>query len=151
MVEVKICGLKSAAMVDATLAAGADYLGFVFVERSPRFVTIEAAQPLIARAREAGVPTVGLWQQAGSLPLEAVLNSGIDILQAHGSLAPDSSLPTWFAFGVSDAVDLPDQALPCARLLLDAKPPKDAAIEGGHGTTFDWTILRGWQDYSRPE
>lgn len=145
MTEVKICGLKSAHMVTAAIEAGADYIGFVFVERSPRFLSLEAAQPLIAQCRAAGVKTVGLWQETGSLPLELILESGIDILQAHGSDPGQIDLPVWYASGVSRAEDLPTDLLPYDRLLFDAKPPKGAAIEGGHGTSFDWQILRDYE------
>ena len=145
MIEVKICGLKSRDMVQACIDAGADYIGLNFVLRSPRFICVEAAQPLIAQAHAAGLPVVGLWQGAGSLPLEAVLGSGIDILQAQGSDPGPVPLPVWFALGVCKREDLPTGPLPYARLLFDAKPPLEAAIEGGHGTPFDWTILSGYR------
>ncbi len=145
MTEVKICGLTDAAMVQVALEAGADFLGFNFVRKSPRFIEIEAVQPLLALCRAAGVKAVGLWQGDGSLPLEQVIASGIDILQAHGVHPGPQPLPTWHAMGVSEGADLPAEALPYERLLLDAKPPKDAAYAGGHGASFDWTILRDWQ------
>ena len=145
MTLVKICGLKNAEMVRISIAANADFIGFVFVEKSPRFIRIAEAQPLIEICRNAGVKTVGLWQGAGSLPLEDVTSSGIDILQAHGTDPGLVNLTTWYAMGVSAAEDLPKDILPYDQLLFDAKPPKGAAIEGGHGARFDWTILRAYQ------
>ena len=132
-------------MVQAALDAGADYIGFVFVPKSPRFIEISAAKPLIAQVQATGAKAIGLWQGAGSLALEHVLSSGIDILQAHGADPGTVDKPVWFASGVSSASDLPAAALPYDRLLLDAKPPKDAAYVGGHGAAFDWTLLRDWQ------
>ena len=144
MTKVKICGLKSAAMVQTCLNAGADYLGFNFVQTSPRFISIAEVQPLLAMARAAGVKTVGLWQQRAALPLNHILASGIDILQAHGADPGPVHLPVWRAMGISSLSDLPRAPLPYAQLLFDAKPPKGAAIEGGHGLAFDWTILQNY-------
>jgi phosphoribosylanthranilate isomerase len=49
--EVKICGLRSDAALEAALAAGADYVGFVFHARSPRNISPDEARLLAARAR----------------------------------------------------------------------------------------------------
>jgi len=144
-VEVKICGLKSADMVTAAIEAGADYVGFVFVRKSPRFVGLEEARPLIAQARARGVKTVGLWQQQGSLDLADIVSSGIHFLQAHGADPEPVDLPTWYALGVETVEDLPKASLPYARLLFDAKPPKGAAYEGGHGQSFDWDMLSAYE------
>ena len=145
-VEVKICGLKTYAMVQAALQAGADYIGFVFVPSSPRFIDVESAKPLIQIVKANRAKAVGLWQgQEGSLPLKDVLASGIDILQVHGDCAGEIDRPLWYAVGVSTAQDLPAKVGPYDRLLLDAKPPSDAAYAGGHGTAFDWSLLANWQ------
>lgn len=145
MTQVKICGVTSAIIVDACIESGADYVGFVFVERSPRFISIEDAVPLIEKVKHAGIKAVGLWQGDGSLPLSDVTQSGIDILQAHGTSVTNIGLPTWYAFGVDKRTDLPSDKMPYERLLLDAKPPRGSLNEGGHGISFDWSILRGWE------
>ena len=144
MTDVKICGLTQAVTVQAAIDAGADFLGFNFVRTSPRFITIESVQPLLGLCREAGVKTVGLWQGEGALPLDAVVTSGVDILQAHGVHLDPQAIPIWHALGVREAADLPKEPLPYERLLLDAKPPKNAAYAGGHGTRFNWAILTDW-------
>ena len=53
----------------------------------------------------------------------------------------------WKAVGIADADDLAQaEAFTRAdRLLIDAKPPKDADRTGGHGLPFDWNLLKGWQ------
>ena len=38
MIKVKICGLKSASSVQQAIISGADYLGFVFYNKSPRYI-----------------------------------------------------------------------------------------------------------------
>jgi phosphoribosylanthranilate isomerase len=50
-VEVKICGLKTEAALDAALAAGADYVGLVFCTKSPRNLDLATARQLAERAR----------------------------------------------------------------------------------------------------
>ncbi len=144
MTLTKICGLRSPQTVQICIEAGADFVGFVFVKASPRFIDVEIARPMIAQVQAAGVRAVGLWQPQGSLPLEEIIGSGIDILQTHGALDKDWGLPVWRALGVSGRQDLPQQVQPCARLLLDAKPPAGSAIAGGNGSAFDWQILQKW-------
>ena len=79
MARVKICGLTDAAAVDAALAAGADWIGFVFHPKSPRAVTPERAAALAAPAR-------------GRAKVVAVVADGDDaLLSAIGrSLSPDA-------------------------------------------------------------
>ncbi|MGA2795584.1 MAG: N-(5'-phosphoribosyl)anthranilate isomerase, partial [Roseiarcus sp.] len=48
---IKICGLSTAPTLRAALDAGADMVGFVFFERSPRFVGLDHARELAAQAR----------------------------------------------------------------------------------------------------
>jgi len=67
MTEVKICGVNSEAAFDAVIEAGADYIGFQFFERSPRFVTAEYAASLSAR-HEGGPLRVGCSWSRGQPP-----------------------------------------------------------------------------------
>ena len=65
-VQVKICGLRDDAMVDVALRSGADFIGFVFVPQSPRFITVDAAKPLIARCSGGRGRGRGFMAGAGS-------------------------------------------------------------------------------------
>ena len=152
---VKICGLKTAAMVDAALDAGADMLGFVFFARSPRHVTLDAAAALGARV--AGrARKVALTVDADDAALDAVVAAlKPDLLQLHGRESPARTaavaarcgLPVMKALGVATRDDLAvvsDYAPLCERLLFDAKPPEGAVLPGGNGLPFDWTLLAGY-------
>lgn len=149
---VKICGLSTPETLDAALDAGADMIGLNFHPRSPRFVTPERAGELAARAR-GRTRIVALVADAPDSLLEAVRKAvGPDLWQLHGSEPPDRTAAVrasqaglaMKAIGVSAAADLaaiPDYAAVADHILLDAKPPKDAAYPGGHGRPFDWAIL----------
>jgi len=149
---VKICGLASPEHVDIAVKAGADMVGLVFFEASPRNVTVEAGAALAERAR-GRAEIVALSVDADDDKLAAVVDAmRPDWLQLHGRETPDRvaainkqfGVPCMKAIGVADAADLDrvaDYRAVCGRLLLDAKPPKDASRPGGLGATFDWTIL----------
>jgi phosphoribosylanthranilate isomerase len=151
---IKICGLSTPETLDAALSGGADMIGFVFHPKSPRFVTPERAAELAAQARGKAeiVALIVDWDEKRAADLVELLKP--DWLQLHGSESPKlaaaiasaSGRPVMKALGVATAADLdrvPPYAAVVDRILLDAKPPKDAAFPGGHGRAFDWTLLTG--------
>lgn len=156
-IRVKICGLRSAADVQAARAAGAAYGGFVFFEKSPRNITIEAARALLHNAPE-GLATVALVVDADDSFLDALLAlCPFDMLQLHGHESPARvgevraryGLPVMKAVGIADAGDLAaafEYSLVADQILIDAKPPKGAALPGGNGLAFDWRLVaqRRW-------
>lgn len=160
MLTVKICGLSDEAGVDAAVAAGADFAGFVFFEPSPRNLTLDRAKMLGARI--AGrVRKVALTVNADDTGLAAVIEAlSPDMLQLHGQESPERvsyvrarfGLPVMRAIGMASARDL-DEAARFATvadaLLFDARPPSDAVLPGGNGEAFDWSLLRGL-DLARP-
>jgi phosphoribosylanthranilate isomerase len=152
---VKICGLSTAATLDAALDAGADMVGFVFFERSPRFVGLDHARELAARAR-GRAKIVALSVDASNRALAAIVaRVDPDFLQLHGGEPPERvaeirglfDVPTIKALGVAGAADLAhaeDYADVADWLLIDAKPPKDATRPGGNGAPFDWALARNF-------
>ena len=152
--RVKICGLTRPSDMDAVAASGAAYAGLVFFARSPRCVTPEQARA-IALAAPPGLARVGLFVDAGDAFFDAVLAvTPLDFLQLHGSESPERmaelraryGLPLIKAVGVADADDLPrltDYGRHADMLLVDAKPPRDAALPGGNGLAFDWRLIAG--------
>lgn len=149
---VKICGLSSEETLRAALEAGADMVGLVFFEKSPRHVSLAQARALASLARGRAA-IVALTVNAGDGEIDAI-RAGVqpDLFQLHGSETPErvravadrTGAAVMKALGVSSVADLaaaPAYAAVGARLLLDAKPPKDAVLPGGNGATFDWSIL----------
>jgi phosphoribosylanthranilate isomerase len=154
-VAAKICGLSTAAAVQAAVAGGAAYVGFVFYPLSPRAVSPGAAGALCAAVPE-GVGRVGLFVDADDAAIEAVIAAAaIDILQFHGSESPlrvaDAKArfghPVMKSVSVASAEDLRAAALyedVADLLLFDAKPPRrPGALPGGNGVAFDWRLLAG--------
>ncbi len=152
---IKICGLSTAPTLGAALEAGADMVGLVFFERSPRFVGLDHARELAARAR-GRAKIVALSVDASDRTLAAIVaRIAPDILQLHGAESParvaeigqEFGLPVMKALGVAEARDF-DKAREYQSaadwLLIDAKPPKDATRPGGNGAPFDWRLARGF-------
>jgi phosphoribosylanthranilate isomerase len=152
--SVKICGLSAPDTMRAALDAGADMVGLVFHPRSPRHVASETAVALaaLARGRAAIVALVVDLDAGQAAELAALVKP--DWLQLHGRETPEqvraikaaTGLPVMKALGIAGAHDL--DAIEAYRgiadrILLDAKPPKDAAYPGGHGRPFDWTLIAG--------
>jgi phosphoribosylanthranilate isomerase len=152
--RVKICGLRELAHVAAAAEAGAAYVGFNFFPRSPRFVAIPDAAALALAVPE-GVAKVALTVNATDEELDAITSAvALDMLQLHGSESPGRvsevkaryGLPVMKAVGVADRSDLAALDLhqtAADQILVDAKPPKGAALPGGNGLAFDWTLLLG--------
>ncbi len=152
---VKICGLSTVETVEAARDAGADMIGLVFFPKSPRHVALRDAPALVRAARSGPVPCkiVALTVDADQGLIDDIARDiAPDFIQCHGSeraewigrIARDAGLPVIKALGVSGASDLGEAAgyaAACDLLLLDAKPPRDAARPGGHGKPFDWSIL----------
>lgn len=151
----KICGLSTPETLGAAVAAGASHVGFVFFAASPRNVTIAQAAALAARTPP-GVRTVGVFVDPDDLIVsEAVHAAGLHAIQLHKT-APDrvahlrrmSGAETWAAIAVKTAADLAQARAyvgAADRLLYDAKTPPGAALPGGMGMRFDWSLLDGFR------
>lgn len=151
---MKICGLRTPADVAAVAHAGAAYAGFVFFAKSPRNLTLSGAR-LAALSAPVGLARVALTVDADDATLDAVVDAvPLDILQLHGTESPGRvaevrsryGLPVMKALGVADEGDLPailEYSTVADQLLIDAKPPRGAALPGGNGLAFDWRLLAG--------
>lgn len=152
---IKICGLSSLESVEAALRAGADMVGFVFFAKSPRNVGFERARELASLARDRA-KIVALSVDADDGQIGAIIEAARpDWLQMHGRESLDRvaqvrgqfNLPVMKAVGVASSEDIAHArrfALAADRILLDAKPPKDATRPGGNGEAFDWRLARSF-------
>jgi phosphoribosylanthranilate isomerase len=136
--------------MDAVAAAGADYVGFVFFENSPRNVAPETAANLAAR-HPGGPKPVALMVDPADTEIEAVLAAFCPAaLQIHApanraaAIEATFGIPVWHVIGVETPEDLPKAAPGVTRLLLDRKPQPTDTRPGGNAKPFDWSALRGW-------
>lgn len=151
--DVKICGLKSAAAMKSALDNGASHVGLIFFERSPRNVTLASASRLREAAR-GRARVVAVTVDATDAVLDEIVGKvRPNMLQLHGSETPARvaeirsryGLPVIKALPIRDRSDL--DAIEAYRdvadrLLFDAKPPAGALLPGGRGESFDWMLLR---------
>ncbi len=145
--RIKICGITRKQDALAAAELGADALGFVFYENSPRYIAPPAAAAIIG-ALPPFVNAVGLFVNASQTAInETLAVCPLDILQLHGDESPEfcaaqarrviKSVPVEKADDLSRA-----SGFDCA-ILLDAKAPK--GIYGGTGASFDWKLLEGFE------
>ncbi|WP_372524680.1 phosphoribosylanthranilate isomerase [Piscinibacter sp.] len=142
--RIKICGLTREADLDAAVMAGADAVGFVLYDKSPRHVSIERAVEL-ARRLPAFVTPVGLFVNASPGAIAQAVHAIPQLLlQFHGDETPDdcaaAGRPYLRAARMAPQFDLLNFAAqyPDALALL-----LDAHVEGygGSGKVFDWSLI----------
>ena len=151
-VKVKICGLTNLTDAQVAVEAGADLLGFVFYEKSPRHVTIPVAGE-IARQLPPFAVKVGVFVNApAELVAQAISACGLNVLQFHGDEAPEYctrfGVMSLKAFRVRDAASL--AALPAYATdgyLLDAYSPSGL---GGTGEQFNWDLAVEAKKFGKP-
>jgi phosphoribosylanthranilate isomerase len=154
--DIKICGLKTPEAIDRALKRGATHIGFIFFEKSPRYVEPDIAGKLAEAARgKAKIVAVVVDPTNDDLD-EIVTLLKPDMIQLHGNESPERvltikavyALPVMKVFSVRDADDLKrvEAYIGIAdRFLFDAKPPRGSELPGGNGVSFDWSLL-SWLD-----
>ena len=144
-VRVKICGTTRVEDALCAVEQGADAIGLVFYDQSPRNVSINQAIE-IANHIPAFVRVVGLFVNAEpSFINEVITNAKIDLLQFHGDETPEEcasySLPFIKAIRVKSDTNLVQYAKEYSAakgLLLDAYAE---GVAGGTGHVFDWNLI----------
>ncbi|MBL4803683.1 MAG: phosphoribosylanthranilate isomerase [Alphaproteobacteria bacterium] len=159
MTAVKICGLSEPETLKTAIGAGARFVGFVFYEPSPRYVSFDIAWNL-ARAVPTSIRSVGLFVDPDNALLERVLTGiQLDMIQLHGNETPGRvaeikdkyKMPVMKAIRVREESDLDGiEGFEAAAdwLLFDSKP-EQATLPGGTGHKFDWSLLEG-RSFSKP-
>ena len=145
VVRSKICGITR--IEDALVAAeaGADAIGLVFYDKSPRAVDVRQARAILA-ALPPFVTSVGLFVNASRCFIGEVLDAvPLDVLQFHGDETPEQceghGRPWFKALRVRPGDDLLAEARRFAgarAILLDAYVP---GMPGGTGERFDWSLI----------
>ena len=148
MVKVKICGLRRPEDIEAANAAKPDYVGFIFVPETKRYVNPDLAANF-RRDLAADIQTVGVFVNAPIEEIVAICQAGtIDLVQLHGEEDQayiahlkgqvDQHIIKSVAVGDELVVD-PNQA---DYLLFDSLSPS----RGGSGKIFDWQMVSAYQE-----
>ena len=167
MIGVKICGLNDKESREAALKHGADFLGFVFCDKSPRHLSMEEAAALFGTREGWGkAKLVAVCQDASLETLRALAEkTRPDMLQFHGRESPAFvgearrvlGKPVIKALHVREAADLEGARTftQAAMLLFEPPPPAPppspvplsapdkSARRGGHGRVMDWSLFHG--------
>jgi len=158
MTRVKVCGITNVEDALMAVAAGADALGFIFVENTPRFVTPEQVQPIIRRLPPFVTPVGVFWDHPPGHVKAVAEACGLRALQFHGAEAPEDL--AGFALPVIKTIKLPPAAtiegLPEYRLRDVAEVQRyhavvaaillDSAARWSEGETrepIEWRLARG--------
>ena len=152
-VEAKICGLSTPETLDAAVAAGARFVGFVTYPRSPRHVASNDVLKALGARVPQSVGRVGLFVDPDDALLDERLATGaIDLLQLHGEETPERVAAIKARTGklvmkvikVGEAGDvergIAAYGAVADRLMFDVA---GGALPGGNATAFDWTFLSG--------
>jgi phosphoribosylanthranilate isomerase len=145
-VKLKVCGITALPDALAAIECGADFLGFNFYRKSPRYIEPAAAWTLIAQL-PSNVTSVGVFvnEPTPAAVLELMERSGVQYAQLHGdedaaycaevgAARVIKALRVGADFAVHDVLEYPASAI-----LLDAY---DKNLYGGTGKTANWEIAQ---------
>lgn len=156
--QLKICGMKHPQNIAAVAALNPDYLGFIFYEKSKRYVGQGHALALPALPND--IKKVGVFVNAN---LEYILSKvekyGLDLVQLHGEETPEfcraiggkgsAICPTKtkiikvFSIGQTfDFTQLEPYKPYCDYFLFDTKGKE----KGGNGFAFNWDVLKDYDN-----
>jgi phosphoribosylanthranilate isomerase len=150
--QVKICGITSVADAQAAAEAGADLIGLMFYEGSPRHISLATAAE-ISRSLSPFVQRVGVFvNPSEELVLRAIGECGLNLLQFHGDESSDFctqfGLMSLKALRVRDAESLRQlEHFNTDAFLLDAYSKSGL---GGTGETFNWDLAVAAQKFGKP-
>lgn len=152
MIRIKICGITNLEDASAAIDFGADALGFVFFQGSPRCVTLQQAESIICKLPPF-VTTVGVFaDESPEIIRSSIINAGIDVVQLHGEEKPESclfsrrSLKAIRIKSIESLEPLKTFKGIVSAFVLDAYTP-DAL--GGTGLKFNWDIAVEAKQFGR--
>ena len=145
-VKLKVCGITSIGDARSAVDCGAEFLGFNFYRKSPRYISPEAARTIIEQL-PSGVITVGIFVNEAQPQdvLEILKVSGVQLAQLHGDEDAAYCLEVGAervikALRVGEDFDVRQVlAYPAWAILLDAF---DKTLYGGTGKTANWEVAR---------
>jgi len=143
--RIKICGITNREDAKSAVEAGADAIGLVFYEKSPRYVAINSAAQIIKHIPPF-INCIGLFVDADESYVRKVMQAvAIDTLQFHGQESEQAcamyNKPYIKALRMSEDINLIEQCekyLSANALLLDTYVK---GVPGGTGQAFDWNMI----------
>ncbi|MGA2857227.1 MAG: phosphoribosylanthranilate isomerase [Candidatus Sulfotelmatobacter sp.] len=158
MTWIKICGMTNLEDALVAVEAGADAVGFVFYEKSPRCVSVEVAREIVAKLPEE-VEKVGVFVDADCDRIRSVvLQAGLTAVQLHGKRSMDSvwqdARSAIECIGVSKLIPMiPGNALKDGGILISERVHERTfavlidsqvnGMSGGTGAVWDWEATHG--------
>ena len=150
--KVKICGITNSADAQAAVDAGADALGFIFYEKSPRYIRLTDAAA-ISRPLAPFIMRVGVFVNAPEeFVLSAIRECGLTLLQFHGDEPPGfctqfglMSMKAFRVHGPETLEQIPGYETDA--YLLDAFC---STTLGGTGERFNWDLAVEAQKFGKP-
>jgi phosphoribosylanthranilate isomerase len=145
-VRVKICGITNPEDALLAVEAGADALGFIFVEGTPRYITPTAAAGIIRILPPFVTPVGVFWDHAGAHVKAVAETCGLRALQLHGDESPEDArqyglpvIKTIKVSGPQDLARLPGYRDAVAAFLLDSAARWS---EGEPRRPIEWQLAR---------
>lgn len=151
--RIKICGIRTPEAALASVDAGADSIGLVFVQGSPREVSVEEALAIVESLPAMVEPVALFANESSGRILSIARQLSLRTVQLHGRERVEDVLalaPLRVIKAVAFEPDTFQDTLAIwrsgpanvAAILVDAPPPPDSAqVTGGHGQSFDWNSL----------
>jgi len=149
-IAIKFCGLKRESEIDCAIELAIDYIGFVAVRQSPRFVDLETFARLVRHWRGKNVtkprPVILVVNPTQALISEYCVICPEAIIQFHGDESPQQcselakNSEYWRAIGVKSSGNIEEQAdayVGASAMLIDAP---QSGLHGGNGIAFDWSL-----------
>lgn len=146
--KIKVCGMRYAANIAEIAELKPDYLGFIFYDKSPRFISAVSSE--LIKYVPSEIKTVGVFvDEELEIIIQKIDSLDLKAAQLHGNETPDfcKTLKDKFpnveiikAFGIDENFDfsiLENYVSVVDFFLFDTK----TAAHGGSGKQFDWTIL----------
>lgn len=147
--KIKVCGMRDPQNMEALAKLPIDYIGLIFYDKSPRFVS-----DLDANLLPDNIDRVGVFVDANfDYIKEMIAKYKLSMVQLHGKESPEFCVkinevlktPVIKAFSIADADDLEKTKAYewiWGYFLFDTKSP----LRGGSGMKFDWSILNTYSD-----
>ena len=147
--KIKICGVKNQEIAKHAIDAGANFIGFIFYEKSHRNISIENCKQILHEIKELTIP-VAVTVNPDDKLLDDLLRIGFKYIQLHGQethemverIKSKYDFKIIKAFGISSSKDLDElkKYEPFVEYFLLDSPPQ-ANVQGGTGHRFDWKII----------